>query len=78
MVLALVIRFFGFVAYGLIEAFQPKDVSKMRPQQVFQWFICDPIPPSVNNINATGKFRRWGGARRRLALMFIVGQEDER
>lgn len=52
--------FCGFVAYGFVATFWPKDVSKMPPQRVFQWLVCDPMPSSVTNIKARGCLRFTG------------------
>ena len=52
--LALGLAFFGFIAYGLMEVFRPRDVSEMDPQWVFHWLVCDPTPASVSDLHLRG------------------------
>ncbi len=44
----------SFFVNGFVEMVRPKDVSKMKPEPLFQWLVCNPIPRSVTNITATG------------------------
>jgi hypothetical protein len=53
-IVAMVLGFIFFLVNGFVEIVRPKDVSKMKPQPLFQWLVCDPIPTSVTNITATG------------------------
>ncbi len=53
-VLLLALSFFALFLYGFLEMFRPKDVSKMPPENIFQWLVCERMPLSVTNIKATG------------------------
>ena len=50
----------GILAFGILEMLRPKDVSKMPPEQLFHWLVCDPMPSSVTNIKACGYLQLTG------------------
>jgi hypothetical protein len=50
----------GLVAFGFWAIFWPTDVSKMPPERLFRWLVCDPMPSSITNIQARGYLRLTG------------------
>jgi hypothetical protein len=49
-----VLGFCGIVAFGFVVIFRPRDASKMPPERLFQWLVCNPVPSSITNIKARG------------------------
>lgn len=45
----------------VMRAINSRDVSKENPQDIFRSFVCDPIPSSVSNVEASGILAFAGG-----------------
>lgn len=51
----------AFAAYAMKKVFTPRVLSKEDPRQVFESFVCSPLPRSVELVKATGTIAFAGG-----------------
>jgi len=50
----------GLAAFGFVMIIRPTNVSKMPPERIFRWLVCDPMPSSIANIKARGSLSLTG------------------
>jgi hypothetical protein len=59
--IAFLVAIAGLALFQFKRGMTPRDLSNEKPDQVFESFVCSPIPSSVRNIKASGIIAFAGG-----------------